>query len=176
MPCVWNRPLAKRGAQQSSARSRMHQARIESVLARSPRLARMWLHRQKVNSIDFSPDGRLVVSGSDDLTARVWDAATGKPASRALVHGGALQVVAFSPDGKRVLTASLDGAARVWDLATEKVIASAFHPTGVNQAACSGPRRQARRLVGPRQQGLGLGGCHRPGNLHPDSSGLGVLG
>lgn len=34
-------------------------------------------HQQEIYSLDFSKDGRLIVSGSGDKTARIWDMTTG---------------------------------------------------------------------------------------------------
>ncbi len=39
-------------------------------------------HDYMVNSVAFSPDGKYVVSGSGDNTARVWEASTGKEIAR----------------------------------------------------------------------------------------------
>ena len=44
--------------------------------------------RAAVNSAAFSPDGTRVVTASDDKTARVWDAATGKPLGEPMRHEG----------------------------------------------------------------------------------------
>jgi WD40 repeat protein len=75
-----------------------------------------------VNQVAFSPDGTLIVTGSDDGTARTWDAATGE--AGVTVKGGyygATRVV-FSPDGTLIATAFADflnrGAAFTWDTAT----------------------------------------------------------
>ena len=55
----------------------------------------------------FSPNGKTVVTGSWDNTARLWEAATGKPIGLALQHQGQVLAVAFSPDvPKTVLTGS----------------------------------------------------------------------
>ena len=59
-----------------------------------------------------------MLTGSTDQTARLWDAATGKPIGPPLAHRGTVYDVAYSPDGKTVLTGSADQTARLWDAAT----------------------------------------------------------
>jgi hypothetical protein len=73
-------------------------------------------HHGPVRRVAFSRDGRLVVTGSDDRTARLWHAATGRPLSPPLQRLERINSVAFSSDGKAVLTASEDGSARIWQL------------------------------------------------------------
>src|SRR4029450_11080792 len=55
--------------------------------------------------ISFTPDGRQLVSASEDKTIRVWDLPTGKPArtirgERTLGIQGKIYAIALSPDGK----------------------------------------------------------------------------
>ena len=73
-----------------------------------------------VNSIAFSADGKKLAAGSDDLTATVWDAASGELLSTLSGHSGEVTGVAFLPGGKYLATASSDGTLRFWDLSKEK--------------------------------------------------------
>jgi WD40 repeat protein len=70
-------------------------------------------HSGAVHSALFSPDGRFVITASDDLTARVWDASTGEELLL-LRHKSPVQFAAMTPDGRRVATAS--DTVRIWDL------------------------------------------------------------
>jgi WD40 repeat protein/tetratricopeptide (TPR) repeat protein len=86
----------------------------------------------------FSRDGKRVVTTSDDKTARIWDAETGKPLVTLSGHTEAVIAAVFSSDGTRVLTASRDKTARVWDAATGKTLyVLAGHTDAVNDAAFS---------------------------------------
>ena len=71
-------------------------------------------HRAAVVSVAFSPDGHRLVSGADDHTVRVWDAASWQPM---LGHDNAA-VAAFSEDGRRIASDGLDTTVRWWDAAT----------------------------------------------------------
>jgi hypothetical protein len=72
--------------------------------------------------VAFSVDSRLVLTGSDDDTAELWDAATGKQIRPFTGHEESVRSVAFSPDGKSVLTGSVDATARLWNAATGKQV------------------------------------------------------
>ena len=77
-------------------------------------------HADGVGSLAFSPDGTRIATASWDHTARLWDAATGKPLGEPMTHGDLVECVAFNPDGMRIATASADHTARLWDGATGK--------------------------------------------------------
>jgi WD40 repeat protein/serine/threonine protein kinase len=75
-------------------------------------------HTGRINYASFSPDGTRVVTASNDLTARIWDANSGFELRRLAGHTEPLTCAEFSPDGKRVITASVDGTTRLWDAGT----------------------------------------------------------
>jgi WD40 repeat protein/tetratricopeptide (TPR) repeat protein len=79
-------------------------------------------HEGDVNSAAFSPDGRHVLTASQDGTARVWDVATGRPAFAPLRHDKQLNRAVYSPDGLLIATGVgylTEGyEVRVWDAAT----------------------------------------------------------
>ena len=60
----------------------------------------MLQHKDLVTGIAFSPDGRTLFTGSADKTARLWDAATGKPLGDPIQFDAPARVVAYGPDGK----------------------------------------------------------------------------
>ena len=73
-------------------------------------------HNGEVESVSFSGDGKLIVSGSDDKTVRVWNAVSGKCVLGPLQgHTGVVRSVSFSGDGKLIVSGSGDGTVRVWN-------------------------------------------------------------
>jgi dipeptidyl aminopeptidase/acylaminoacyl peptidase len=77
-------------------------------------------HGGGVSFAQFSPDGQRLVSASGDKTARLWDAANGKPFGESMKHEGSVFSAQFSSDGRRVVTVSADKTARLWDAANGK--------------------------------------------------------
>ncbi|MGH9851112.1 MAG: WD40 repeat domain-containing protein, partial [Blastocatellia bacterium] len=74
-----------------------------------------------VNSASFSPDGNYVVTASEDGTAQIWKAETGKSVATLSGHILAVRSAVFTPDGLSVITAGADNTVRVWDLCGGKV-------------------------------------------------------
>ena len=72
-------------------------------------------HTDLVRSVTFSPDGKQIVSGSNDRSVQVWDASTGNNLKILKGHTNWVASVAFSPDGKQIVSGSDDNSVRVWD-------------------------------------------------------------
>jgi WD40 repeat protein/serine/threonine protein kinase len=75
-------------------------------------------HRGSVESVEFSPDGKKLLTTADDKTARVWDATTGEQLLVLGGQGSEVNSAAFSPDGRLIGAALNDGTARIWDAFT----------------------------------------------------------
>ncbi|NGZ10219.1 MAG: hypothetical protein CV088_12660 [Nitrospira sp. LK70] len=93
-------------------------------------------HAGPVASAQFAPDGKTVVTASDDQTARLWDVASGKELHVLRGHAGPVTSAQFAPDGKTVVTAG-DDAARLWDVASGKelhVLRGHANSTAINSA------------------------------------------
>jgi WD40 repeat protein/DNA-binding SARP family transcriptional activator/energy-coupling factor transporter ATP-binding protein EcfA2 len=77
-------------------------------------------HTASVQSVRYSPNGRLLVSTADDDKVIVWDAKTAQPLQTLLGHAGRPADSAFSADGSTLYTSSLDGTVIEWDLGTQR--------------------------------------------------------
>jgi WD40 repeat protein len=74
--------------------------------------------------LDFSPDGKLLVTGDDFGTVTFWDVETNKPQFSEEAHTRPVGSVLFSRDGRMLATGSWDGSVRVWDVAEKKSLAN----------------------------------------------------
>lgn len=70
----------------------------------------------------FSPDGRLVVSGSDDKTVKLWDTQSKDCVHTYFEHGGFVNDVQFHPSGTCIAAASTDSSVKVWDIRMNKLL------------------------------------------------------
>ncbi|MGD0111941.1 MAG: AAA-like domain-containing protein [Armatimonadota bacterium] len=133
--------------------------RLAGALQRCPKPVHVWLHDGPIRWVEVSRDSRLVVTASDDKTARVWDVASGNAVGPPMRHSGPVAMAAFSPDGRRVATVSA-GTARVWEVRSGKqvipplkhagpVIRVAFSPDGARIATAS-ESQNARKPTGAR--------------------------
>ena len=93
-------------------------------------------HADVINSVAYSPDGRFFLSGSNDRTVKLWEAASGRLVRQFEVPRYGVSSVAFSPDGSRILAGiafiyreTQATTLRLWDAASGSVLLdfSSYH-------------------------------------------------
>ncbi|MCA2659044.1 MAG: WD40 repeat domain-containing protein [Microcystis sp. M049S2] len=72
-------------------------------------------HDDLVTSVNFSPDGKTLVSGSWDKTIKLWNVETGQEIRTLKGHDSAVRSVNFSPDGKTLVSGSDDNTIKLWN-------------------------------------------------------------
>lgn len=108
-------------------------------------------HTEAVRSLDVSPDGKTMVTGSADRTVRVWDVTSGKQVRSFQGHIAEVVAVALRPDSRQVASAAEDGTIRLWELstnddhrslldATDSLWAIAYSPNGKRVATAGADR------------------------------------
>ncbi|VTR91844.1 wd40 repeat-containing protein : WD40 repeat-containing protein OS=Haliscomenobacter hydrossis (strain ATCC 27775 / DSM 1100 / LMG 10767 / O) GN=Halhy_6675 PE=4 SV=1: WD40: WD40: WD40: WD40: WD40: WD40 [Gemmata massiliana] len=116
-------------------------------------------HKDRINAVAFTPDNKILATGSTDKTVRLWDAKTGKELLSLEAHTGAVTGLAFSFDSKKLVTGGYGprqkgtevsaGEVKVWEVPSGKLLqtmekmpfaveAVAFDPNGRQVAANSG--------------------------------------
>jgi WD40 repeat protein len=77
-------------------------------------------HNRAVACVAFSPNSKVLASGSLDQTIKLWDVATGKELRTLTGHTERVPALAFSPDSKTLVSGSRGDTLKVWDVATGK--------------------------------------------------------
>jgi WD40 repeat protein len=92
-------------------------------------------HEDRVNDASFSADGKRILTASNDKTAQIWDATTGKAVGEPLKHEGEVKKAVFTPDGQRVMTIS--NSVHFWDSGTQKEIGEPLGAHNLTAASLS---------------------------------------
>ncbi len=79
-------------------------------------------HTGPVTSIVFSPDGKTLVTGSEDNTIQLWDASTGEHKATCDGHEDGVNMIAFHPNGKTFASDSEDWLIRIWETETGNLV------------------------------------------------------
>lgn len=93
-------------------------------------------NRLPINSLAFSPDGKILVSGGDDFSIKLWDVDSGKELKSGK-HSARVRTVAFSPDGKLIASADDSGIIKIWDVKTMENVVLPRHDNAVTSLAFS---------------------------------------
>jgi WD40 repeat protein len=106
-------------------------------------------HTGAVRSLSFSPDGKNLLSASDDSSLILWDLTLGSLARRYTGHSDTVWSASFSPDGSQFISGSSDTSIILWDTTTGEIIrqlsghntpvrAVAYSPDGLHALSGSG--------------------------------------
>jgi WD40 repeat protein len=79
-------------------------------------------HAGGVWSASYAPDGSQIVTASEDGTAKVWEASSGKLLVTLAGHEDWVMSAKYAPDGKRIVTGSRDKTAKVWEASSGKLL------------------------------------------------------
>ncbi|MEE9910520.1 MAG: caspase family protein [Deltaproteobacteria bacterium] len=78
-------------------------------------------HTSSINSIDLSPDGKWLLSGSDDDSIKLWEAESGR-LIRTFKDNENVEFAAFLPGGRSFFSLNWKGNVSVWDIRTGEKI------------------------------------------------------
>lgn len=89
----------------------------------NPQLTVLEGFNKSIYSVAYSPDDSILVTGSEDAIARIWDSKNGKLLHVLKGHDDVIEAVAFSPGGERIATGSGDKTVHIWNARDGKNLA-----------------------------------------------------
>ncbi|MDP3386342.1 MAG: TIR domain-containing protein [Eubacteriales bacterium] len=75
-------------------------------------------HREKIQHLEFSRDGSMLATASEDYSVIIWKTANGYKLTELIGHTGPVVHCHFNSDAKKLVTSSMDGTVRIWDTQT----------------------------------------------------------
>ena len=105
-------------------------------------------HQAEVRCLAFSPDGRLLASGSKDQSIKLWSAIAGRALATVDGRSGTVWSLAFSPDGSILASGGMDHSVRLWDVATGRLRATLQGHAGPVHSLAFSPDRTTLASAG----------------------------
>jgi WD40 repeat protein len=96
-------------------------------------------HSDMVTAVAYSPDGKIIASGSNDRTIKLWDTSSHLSLVTFNGHSGPISALAFSPDGKTLASSSQDSTVKLWDTVLHQEIPTRIGHTGAVQSLAFSP-------------------------------------
>ncbi|HEX7676781.1 MAG TPA: GTP-binding protein, partial [Thermoanaerobaculia bacterium] len=139
--------MAKKIKQQQGARAKEE---VRTELPSGVRLLRtLEGHKDVVHSVVFDPEGKILASGSNDTTVRLWEVQSGKLLGTLEGHKDRVWSVAFDPQGRKLASGSKDKTVKIWEVPSGKllrtieghvavILSVAFDPQGMTLASGGG--------------------------------------
>jgi WD40 repeat protein/tRNA A-37 threonylcarbamoyl transferase component Bud32 len=115
-----------------------HRERLGFTLQTGPQLVSVGFHRRPVLDTLFSPDGKTILTRTDEPSVYLWSALTGKQVLAPLLHSATVTAAVFTPDGQHIVTGSEDGNVRLWQADTGKLLRTLEQPAAVRALALHG--------------------------------------
>jgi WD40 repeat protein len=103
--------------------------------AMEPSLVLQVGHTSNIDAIAWRPDGKLLASGSDDGTVKLWDPSSGQLLRTLARHTNYVRSIAFSPNGHILASSSWDGNIFLWNVDTGSLLATLTHGAKVESIA-----------------------------------------
>ena len=99
----------------------MSEAQATNLSATQLRI--LFAHRgDAFNSVTWSPDSRMIATGSDDSNIRLWDIESGRLVRTLEGHQASVRSVVWSPDGRQLASGSGDRTVRLWEASSGRVL------------------------------------------------------
>ena len=124
-----------------------------------------------INDMSYSPDGRLLLTVSDDHSVQLWDPASPATTRTFAGHTDEVWAGAFSPDGSQIATASKDKTIRIWDVKTGQSRVLLGHAGAIAEIVFASPDR----LVSGADDGTARLWDVKTGETREVSGGPGIL-
>lgn len=105
-------------------------------------------HEQTVWAVAFSPDGKTLVTGSGDGTAKFWNVSSGELTGTLTGHAGTVGALAFSSDGELLATGSRDFTVKLWNVEQRTQVTSLTGHTNAVRTVAFAPDGQTLLSAG----------------------------